>query len=50
MKIEELMDCLNDGINFLKEYRKKRPKPHLDNKFLTGWNSLAISGCVIIIL
>ncbi|XP_013417572.1 spermatogenesis-associated protein 20 isoform X2 [Lingula anatina] len=26
------------------EVRKKRPKPHLDNKMLTAWNGLMISG------
>ncbi|RKP20265.1 spermatogenesis-associated protein 20 [Rozella allomycis CSF55] len=36
-KIKELTKLLN-------EIREKRPKPHLDDKILTGWNSLMISG------
>ena len=44
MTKNELAECILDVKRFLAEERKKRPKPHLDNKLVTAWNALAISG------
>ena len=44
MSLSELRECIEDSKRFLAEERAKRPKPHLDNKLITAWNSLAISG------
>ncbi|KAL3110085.1 hypothetical protein niasHT_015688 [Heterodera trifolii] len=44
MTIEQLKQCVDDAKRFLAEERAKRPSPHLDNKILTAWNALAISG------
>lgn len=35
---------LNQGLKILFEARKKRPRPHLDDKIITAWNGLMISG------
>jgi uncharacterized protein YyaL (SSP411 family) len=43
MTKNELAECILDAKRFLAEERKKRPKPHLDNKIITAWNGLAIS-------
>uniref|UniRef100_A0A1I8BTH5 Thioredox_DsbH domain-containing protein n=1 Tax=Meloidogyne hapla TaxID=6305 RepID=A0A1I8BTH5_MELHA len=44
MSLSELRECIEDSKRFLAEERAKRPKPHLDNKLVTAWNALAISG------
>nr|CAD2179182.1 unnamed protein product [Meloidogyne enterolobii] len=44
MSLSELCECIEDSKRFLAEERAKRPKPHLDNKLVTAWNALAISG------
>ena len=45
-KMEEpaVQDLLDRGRQKLFEARAKRPRPHLDDKVLTGWNGLMISG------
>jgi uncharacterized protein len=40
---DEIEDILNNCKNILFDERKKRPRPHLDDKILTSWNSLMIS-------
>lgn len=44
MTLSQLKECIQDALRFLGEQRAKRPRPHLDNKIITGWNALAISG------
>lgn len=44
MTLLQLNECIHDSLRFLAEQRIKRPKPHLDNKIITGCNALAISG------
>ncbi|KAI1718385.1 thioredoxin-like domain-containing protein [Ditylenchus destructor] len=44
MSREKFLQCINDAKGFLRERRSQRPPPHLDNKFITSWNGLAISG------
>lgn len=39
----EVEDRLRRGRQLLFEARSKRPRPHLDRKILTSWNSLMIS-------
>lgn len=41
---ETLDKILNDCKAILYEARQKRPRPHLDDKILTAWNGLMISG------
>ncbi|XP_063223640.1 spermatogenesis-associated protein 20 isoform X2 [Bacillus rossius redtenbacheri] len=36
--------ALEEGRRVLFEARQKRPRPHLDDKMLTAWNGLMISG------
>ncbi|PSN43401.1 Spermatogenesis-associated protein 20 [Blattella germanica] len=36
--------ALKEGREILYEARQKRPRPHLDDKMLTAWNGLMISG------
>nr|CAD7571150.1 unnamed protein product [Timema californicum] len=36
--------ALKEGREILFEVRQKRPRPHLDDKMLTAWNGLMISG------
>lgn len=40
---DEIENILLNCRNILLEKRNKRPKPHLDDKLLTSWNSLMIS-------
>lgn len=41
---EQAMECLEDAKKILLKRRNTRPRPDLDNKILTAWNALAISG------
>ena len=41
----ELKIHIGQCIKIMSEARKHRPPPHLDNKILTAWNGLMISGC-----
>ncbi|KAI0777401.1 hypothetical protein BD413DRAFT_609765 [Trametes elegans] len=42
---EEVESILRASLDALREYRDKhRPRPHLDDKILTCWNGLMISG------
>lgn len=41
---EEILEIHERGLNLLFEARAKRPRPHLDDKIITGWNGLMISG------
>ena len=42
----ESKEALARGKQLLFEARRKRPRPHLDNKVLTSWNALMISAFV----
>ena len=42
--VEEVQEILADGLKVLFEARAKRPRPHLDDKVITAWNGLMISG------
>ena len=46
MSNEQLKARINESINVLFEERCKRITPALDNKIITGWNALMISGYV----
>ncbi|GFS41866.1 spermatogenesis-associated protein 20 [Trichonephila inaurata madagascariensis] len=37
-------EAISKGKETLLEVRMKRPKPHMDDKFVTSWNGLMISG------
>jgi uncharacterized protein YyaL (SSP411 family) len=41
---EKVEDIITRGMKVLLEARDKRPHPHLDDKVLTAWNGLMISG------
>lgn len=41
---EEVTSCLARCRQILFETRQKRPRPHLDDKMITAWNGLMISG------
>lgn len=42
--VEEVRTLLAEGLRLLFEARGKRPRPHLDDKVITAWNGLMISG------
>ncbi|XP_039290860.1 spermatogenesis-associated protein 20 isoform X3 [Nilaparvata lugens] len=42
--VEEVRLALAEARKVLFEARLKRPRPHLDNKIITAWNGLMISG------
>ncbi|KZT07968.1 uncharacterized protein LAESUDRAFT_698029 [Laetiporus sulphureus 93-53] len=45
MPAEEVGVVIERSLSKLKEWREKnRPRPHLDDKAVTGWNGLMISG------
>lgn len=46
MTVPQFQNALNTCHSELKKYRNKRPRPHLDNKILTAWNSMMISGLI----
>lgn len=41
--LKEMEQILADGKRILFDVRKKRPRPHLDDKIITSWNGLMIS-------
>lgn len=41
---EEVLDIQHRGLQKLFDARSKRPRPHLDDKVITAWNGLMISG------
>ena len=41
--LKEVEQKLAEGEKILFDVRKKRPKPHLDDKIITSWNGLMIS-------
>ena len=41
--LKEVEQRLADGKKILFDIRKKRPRPHLDDKIITSWNGLMIS-------
>lgn len=41
---EEIQALVERGLKALFEARIKRPRPHLDDKIITAWNGLMISG------
>lgn len=46
MTTPQFQNALHACYEELKKYRDKRPRPHLDNKILTSWNSMMISGLI----
>uniref|UniRef100_A0A915EJP6 DUF255 domain-containing protein n=1 Tax=Ditylenchus dipsaci TaxID=166011 RepID=A0A915EJP6_9BILA len=44
MNEQQFKQCIEDAKVLLRQRRAQRPRPHLDNKILTSWNGLAISG------
>ena len=43
IRLEEVRAVLNTTSQKLMQVRASRPRPHLDDKILTGWNALMIS-------
>jgi len=43
VSMEECRRILEENRMKLKEHRRKRPKPHLDDKIITSWNGLMLS-------
>jgi len=41
---EEVQTIVDSGLKILFEARTQRPRPHLDDKIITAWNGLMISG------
>ncbi|WP_420602777.1 thioredoxin domain-containing protein [Flagellimonas sp.] len=46
ISVSDLTETLNKSLKTLKEERVKRSKPRLDDKILTSWNGLMLSGLV----
>nr|WP_299383348.1 thioredoxin domain-containing protein [Allomuricauda sp.] len=46
ISVEELKTKMKDALLVLKHERAKRSKPRLDDKILTSWNGLMLSGLV----
>ena len=46
ISVSDLTETLNKSLKTLKEERAKRSKPRLDDKILTSWNGLMLSGLV----
>lgn len=44
LSVDKVKEILEKSRKILYETRSKRPRPHLDDKMLTGWNGLMISG------
>ncbi|XP_058806111.1 spermatogenesis-associated protein 20 isoform X2 [Phymastichus coffea] len=44
LSVDTVEDCIKESLSILFEERKKRPRPHLDDKIVTAWNGLMISG------
>ncbi|CAG0902761.1 unnamed protein product [Darwinula stevensoni] len=44
--VSTLKKALEDGRKILFEARRQRPRPHLDDKMITGWIGLMVSGFV----
>ncbi|GFO41818.1 spermatogenesis-associated protein 20 [Plakobranchus ocellatus] len=44
LSAEEVRSCLAKCRQTLYEVRQERPRPHLDDKMVTAWNGLMISG------
>lgn len=45
---EGVLDALLErAVETMLEARQRRPKPHLDDKFVTAWNALMVSGFAI---
>ncbi|KAG8195374.1 hypothetical protein JTE90_001391 [Oedothorax gibbosus] len=42
--INVFKEALSKAKQIMFEVRRKRPKPHMDDKFVTSWNGLMISG------
>ncbi len=43
IRAEEARTVLKNAVVKLQEIRARRPRPHLDDKILTGWNGMMIS-------
>lgn len=46
ISISDLEEKMSDALGILKHERAKRPKPRLDDKILTSWNGLMLTGLV----
>ncbi|PNF43606.1 Spermatogenesis-associated protein 20 [Cryptotermes secundus] len=44
LDVATVQAALKEGREILYEARQKRPRPHLDDKMLTAWNGLMITG------
>jgi uncharacterized protein YyaL (SSP411 family) len=44
LNVDVTKTLLQKARQMLWEHRKQRPKPHLDNKIITAWNGLMMSG------
>ncbi|VDO56838.1 unnamed protein product, partial [Onchocerca flexuosa] len=44
LSADNLRNVITEAKASLREAQKKRPRPHLDNKIITSWNGLMISG------
>ncbi|XP_076302535.1 spermatogenesis-associated protein 20 isoform X3 [Lasioglossum baleicum] len=44
LTVEQAKNCLKEACSILYKARSARPRPHLDDKIITAWNGLMISG------